>query len=721
MLRSPKTLEETLPPHHSLAGCIGSGAVWGALAWAAYACVEAFFAELAPRLLPEGYMRPASNAEFTAFVFAVYLAAGAASGAVLGLAAWLLARWQPFGFRPTRSFLPSCAALSVTAALTLHLSRPFTRDGVGAAALLLSVVFFILQASSALSDRWAQRMAFLANPWGSSAAVLGCLWVTWMFFGQSDPWLRNGVAAACFLAVALVSLAWWILWRRLKVVASRNPAAEVVLTTLVAGAVLSATFLPPASARLDNLSPGGTASATKRPNVVIVVWDTVRADHLSVYGYTRDTTPFLREFAGQATLYQRAWSTGAMTLTSHASMFTGLYGFTHGARPADPAEHPKGDYGAPLADRHSTLAEVLSGAGYATAAVVANHAYLSEAYNLHQGFAYYEVPTPFWAKHRPFFLRQPLRTTLVRSFAPWEAFRESSPAGEINQTALDLLGRFARARRPFFLFLNYLDAHDLILPPSPFDTLFPASTSLGMDAAALWSDVVGLRRPLTPAERADLIAYYDAAIAYLDSALRDLVKRLRELGLYDDTMIIVTSDHGQAFGSRGHLFHIMSVYNNQTRIPLLIKYPGQRQGAAVEQPASLVDIFPTVLDTAGLPLPAPVEGLSLRRPEAAAPRTLLAESYPNAFLVQLHPRFRRVERAAIRWPYKLIADTRGKRELYDLESDPAETRNLYAAHPTIAASLLAELERRVASRQRAPARPPDPETLRRLRSLGYTQ
>ncbi len=720
-MRSPKGLEEPLPPHHSLAGWIGAGAVWGALAWAAYACVEALFAELAPRLLPRGYMRPSSNAEFTALVFAVYLLAGAISGVALGLVAWLLARRQPFGFRPPQSFLRSCAALSVTAALTLHLSRPFTRDGLGAAALLLLAVFFILQTASALSDRWAQRTAFLANPWSSSAAVLGCLWVTWMFFGRSDPWARNAVAAAGFLTVALVSSAWCTLWRRLNVVTSRNPAAQVVLTVLVAGVVLTAAFLPPASARLANLSPGRPASATKRPNVVILVWDTVRADHLSAYGYDRDTTPFLREFARGATLYRHAYATGAMTLTSHASLFTGVYGFTHGAHPADPAQDPKGDYGASLADRHLTLAEVLSQAGYATAAVVANYAYLSEAYNLHQGFAYYEVPTPFWGKHRPFFLRQPLRTTLVRTFAPREASRESSPAGEINQKALDLLNHFARIRRPFFLFINYLDAHDLILPPPPFDTRFPASTRFGMDAPALWSDVAGLRRPLTAAERADLIAYYDAAIAYVDSALRDLVKRLRELGLYDDTIIIVTSDHGQAFGSRGHLFHIMSVYNNQIRIPLLIKYPGQRQGIIVEQPASLVDIFPTVLDTAGLPLPAPVEGVSLRRPEAAAPRTLLAESYPNAFLVQLHPRFRRVERAAIRWPYKLIADTRGKRELYHLESDPAETRNLYAAHPAIAASLLAELERRAAAKRQAPARSPDAETLRRLRSLGYTQ
>jgi arylsulfatase A-like enzyme len=721
MAPSPGDAKETPPPYHSIAWGLRAGALWGATAWLAYACVEAALADLAPRLLPQGYMRPASNSQFTAIVFAIYLLAGAVSGAGIGLLAFLLAQWRPLGFRPPRSFLPSCAALGVIATLTLHLSRPFTREGLGSAALVLCAVFLILQTASALSERWARRVAFLANPWTGSAAVLGCLWVTWMFFGQSDPWLRYAVAAAGFLVVALVSFAWWFLWRRLRMVANRNLAAQLLLTSLVALTVLAAASRPPAAARLANLTASHTAPATKRPNVVIVVWDTVRADHTSVYGYHRDTTPFLREFARGATLYRHAYATGAMTLTSHASLFTGLYGFTHGAHPADPAEHPKGDYGAPLADRRVTLAEALSGAGYATAAVVANHAYLSEAYNLHQGFAYYELPTPFWAKHRPFFLRQPVRTALVRTFAPREAQRESSPAGGINNRAFAVLGRLAKIQRPFALFLNYLDAHDLILPPAPFDTLFPVTTALGMDAPALWRDVAGLRRPLTPAERENLIAYYDAAIAYLDFALRDLVKRLRDLNLYDNTMILVTSDHGQAFGRRGHLFHIMSVYENQVRIPLLIKYPGQRQGAVVEQPASLVDVFPTVLDAAGLPLPAPVEGLSLLRPETAAPRTLLAESYPNAFLLALHPRFRRVERALIRWPYKLIVDTRGKRELYHLESDPDETRNLYARQPAIAASLLAELERRVAAKRSAPAFRPDAETLRRLKSLGYTQ
>ncbi len=695
------------------------GAACGALCWAAYASVEAFLASLAPRLLPAGYMRPLENSRFTLFVFAIFLLAGAASGAALGLLEWLLRRRRPFGFSPPASFLPSCAALSITVALTIHLSRPHVRGELGLAALALAIVLAALQLGGVLSERWARRAAFIANPWAASLILLGALWVTWTFLWEARELSRWLVAAGALVTVALASWALRALARRLATLLPLRPG---LLAAVAALAVIGAAVYPPPTRSLRNLNATPAAGSAKRPNVLLVVLDTVRADHLSVYGYDRDTTPFLREFARGATLYRRAYATGAMTLTCHASLFTGLYGSTHGAHLADPAQDPDGDFGAPLADSHVTLAEVLSEAGYLTAAVVANHAYLSEGFNLNQGFRYYEVSAPFWGRQKPFFLRQPVRTRLAQWLAPEEMTRDFSAAGDINRRAQAILERVTRPGRPFFLFLNYMDAHQPNTPPAPFIHMFAGrSEESFVDFADKAIEVTALRRPLSPSERAQLISRYDASLAYLDSCLRGLIEELRRLGQYDNTLIILTSDHGEAFGRRNHLFHVMSVYNNQIRIPLLIKYPGQRQGIIVEQPASLVDIFPTVLDTAGLPLPAPVEGVSLRRPEAAAPRTLLAESYPNAFLVQLHPRFRRVERAAIRWPYKLVADTRGKRELYDLESDPAETRNLYAAHPAIAASLLAELERRAAAKRQAPARRRDAETLRRLRSLGYTQ
>ncbi|HXG32776.1 MAG TPA: sulfatase-like hydrolase/transferase [Bryobacteraceae bacterium] len=695
------------------------GAACGASCWAAYASVEAFLASVAPRLLPAGYMRPLDNSPFTLFVFAIFLLAGAVSGAALGLLEWLLRRWRPFGFSPPASFLPSCAALSISAALALHLSRPHVRGELGLAALALCITLAAVQLGGALSERWARRSAFVANPWAASLIVLGALWVAWTFLWEAREPSRWLVAAVTLVTVALASSALRVLGRRLG---STLPLRPGLLSAVAALAVLGAAVYPPPTRSLRNLNATPAAGSAKRPNVLLIVLDTVRADHLSVYGYTRDTTPFLREFARQATLYRRAWSTGDMTLTSHASMFTGLYGSTHGAHLADPARDPDGDFGAPLAGRHVTLAEALSGAGYLTAAVVANHVYLSEGFNLNQGFRYYEISAPFWGKQKPYFLRQPVRTRLAQWLVPEDGIRQFSAAGDINRRARAILERVTRSGRPFFLFLNYMDAHQPNTPPAPFNRMFAGpSEPPSVDFTDKMIEVTALYGSLAPEERAYIIARYDASLAYLDHCLRGLVEELRRLGQYDNTLIIITSDHGEAFGRRNHMFHVMSVYENQTRIPLLIKYPGQRQGAAVEQPASLVDVFPTVLDTAGLPLPAPVEGVSLRRLEAAAPRTVLAESYPNAFQIELHPRFRRVERAAIRWPYKLIADTHGKRELYDLESDPTETRNLYAEYPAVAASLLGELERRVAAKRPAPARWPDAETLRRLRSLGYTQ
>lgn len=708
-------------PHssHSLGRSLCIGVACGASGWAAYASVEAFLAGVAPRLLPEGYMRPLHNWQFAAVIFAIWVLGGALLGAAMGLLEWWMRRRRPFGLKLPPSFLPSCTALSVTAVLTIHLSRPYARGEVGTAALALCGLVAILQFGGVVSDAWARRTAFLANSWAASAIVLGSLWVAWTFFwgsGELARWLVAGGAAV------IVGSASWLMWRALRRVAPvRSPLGHAPLAGAAALSVLGAAIYPPATASLGNLGAAAAPSAVQRPNVVLVVWDTVRADHLSVYGYERDTTPFLREFARGATLYRRAWSTGDMTLISHASLFTGLYGTTHGAHPADPDQNPEGDFGSPLAGDRVTLAEVLGSTGYRTAGLVANHVYLSEAYGLHQGFRYYEVSAPFWGRQRPFFLRQPLRTTLVRWFKPEGGGREFSDAAGINRRAFAILDRMARAQ-PFFLFVNYMDAHGPYTPPAPFDRMFDSSSGgSGPDLTEKTEEVLALERSLTVEERAYFVARYDGSIAYLDSEFRRLVGKLRGLGLYHNTLIVLTSDHGEAFGRRHHLTHGMSVYENQARVPLLIKYPGQRAAVTVGQPASLVDVFPTVLEASGVRAPRPVEGVALRNLERAGTRVLYAESFPKASLLQLHPRFRRVERAAIRWPYKLIVDSRGKRELYNLESNPAETRNLYSQEPAVAASLLGELERRFAGTRRRPAGRSDPEMLRRLKSLGYAQ
>lgn len=704
---------------HSLGRSLCTGVAWGASSWAAYATVEAFLAAVAPRLLPEGYMRPLHNWQFTALVFAIWVATGVIVGAAVGLLEWWVRRRRLFGWRPPSSFLPSCAALSVTAALAVHWSRPYARGELGLAALALCGLVAILQFGGVVSDAWARRTAFLANAWTASAVVLGSLWVAWTFLWGSR---ELGAWLATTGVLVIVGLLSWLAvraWRRVAPV--RAPLGQVLLAGAAALGVLGVAIYPPASASLENLEAGPASSAARRPNVVLVVWDTVRADHLSVYGYERDTTPFLREFARGATLYRRAWSTGDMTLTSHASLFTGLYGNTHGAHLADPTQIPGGDFGSPLGGDHVTLAEVLGSAGYRTAGLVANHVYLSEAYGLHQGFRDYEISAPFWGRQQPFFLRQPLRTTLVRWLRPQSGAREFSDAREVNRRAFAILDHLAR-RQPFFVFLNYMDAHGPYTPPAPFDRMFDSSSGdSGPDLAEKILEVLAFERPLKVNERAHFVARYDGSIAFLDAEFRRLVEKLRRLGLYDNTLIVLTSDHGEAFGRRHHLTHGLAVYENQVRVPLLIKYSGQRAGAAVGQPASLADVFPTVLTAVGVPAPRPVEGVALQQLEKAGLRTLYAESFPNAAVLQQHPRFRRVERAAIRWPYKLIVDSRGKRELYNLESDPAETRNLYSQEPAVAVWLLSELERRFGGVRRGPARHSDPEMLRRLKSLGYAQ
>lgn len=697
----------------------GRGAVWGALAWSAYASLETLVAVVLPRFLPEGYIQPMWNWKFNLLVFGCYVLLGAVIGAGLGLLEELLRR-RRFRFQPPPSFLPSCAALSVSLALAGHLSRSSAREAVGGGVLVVCGLLAATQALAAVWSRWAQRTAFVTNAWTASGIVLVCLWVVGTFFWQSDGWVRHSVVASILLTGGAVSWALWRLWLSRRA-SSGTLLPRAILAAAFGLAVLGGATLPPSAASLHTLSSESGRTGPRRPNVVLIVLDTVRADHLSVYGYERDTAPCLREFSSQAAVYRRAFATSDFSLPSHASLFTGLYGLAHGAHPVMPDKGMPGGYGTPLAESHITLAEILSEAGFQTAAISANYAYLSSAFGLDQGFRYHEVCAPLLALQKPFWLRQPMRTVLAAIMAPADLSRDACRAEEINRRAFAVLDRAARSEQPFFLFLNYLDAHWPYVPPPPFDTAFPGKSDYSVrhfnEATA---PVLTFQRELTPGERAHLISQYDGALRYLDFELCRLFDRMRKLGLYDDTMIIITSDHGEAFGERNEIWHSISLYDNQVRVPLLIKYPQQRQRRDIWEPVSLVDVFPTVLRELQLAAPRRVQGIALQE-RAPGPRSLLAESYPHAVFATLHPRFRRVERAVIRWPYKLIAATDGGRELYHLESDPGETRNLYEAEPAVVAELSRELQKWLATAGQTERWSPDPETLRRLKSLGYTQ
>ena len=443
----------------------------------------------------------------------------------------------------------------------------------------------------------------------------------------------------------------------------------------------------------------------RTPNIVLVVIDTARADHFSSYGYPRPTTPHLDAFAREAIRFERAYSVSCWTVPAHASMFTGLY----------PATHWAGQTNVWLDDRFTTIAELLRARGYATADFSGNP-WVSPTTNLVHGFDVVQTMTarpdltPTGAKPHP-----------------------------TNKLIADWLGRRPNDR-PFFLFVNYLEPHAPYQPPKQFEARFlPAGLSDAERAAALvpWTEWYLGRAGLTPAAAAARTALYDGEIAYADEIVSELLDELRRAGAYDDSLIIVASDHGENLGEHGQLTHVFALYESTARVPLLVRLPGGARGGSVRtDPVQLVDVFSTIASFAGIPIDDPeVVGRDLFGPPSPPDRPILTEfDYPLHTLERFTPEertsaalapIRRSLRALIVGHIKLIAGSDGKRELYDIASDPSESRNLLDEHPAEAASLEAQADQ-IAARFAGPRPSPhtaplDATTAERLRELGYVR
>jgi len=325
----------------------------------------------------------------------------------------------------------------------------------------------------------------------------------------------------------------------------------------------------------------------------------------------------------------------------------------------------------------------------------------------------------------PYALRTATRPLLQYLLSTTEMQTFLRDAESINQSAFEFLDASTGRPGRFFLFLNYMDAHFPRKPPKAIASLYP-----GIDESFNWNDyfdleqgVLARRRTVTERERVHLISQYDAAIHYLDLQLGNLFAKLRRLGLYDDCLLIVTSDHGEAFGEKHMFAHGVSVYQDQVHVPLLIKYPKMKQGSVISEYVSVADLMPTILDYLGYQAPAGLDGRSLLRPEQQRARTLISESHSFGRYRNIHPRFRRIERAVFLGPRKLITSTSGKQELYDVLHDPAEEHDLHSAGDGQGHDLS---ERLAAWLARIHPSRPQPvkqkrESLERLRSLGYLQ
>ncbi len=301
-----------------------------------------------------------------------------------------------------------------------------------------------------------------------------------------------------------------------------------------------------------------------RPDVLLIVLDTVRADHLSVYGYGRETTPGLADLARDAVIYRNAISPGTWTAPSHASLFTGLapaeHGVHHGKTPAG-----QGIFA--LDPSVPTLTARLREAGYRTAAFVGNEGFLDPSFGFARDFEEYRLRS----MHKV--------TTLATTVRAWLRRRRG---------------------RSVFVFLNVFDAHEPYEPPAPYDRMFPGRLEKPPERHPGDRAAVQGVLPDTSAT-AHYISQYDGDVRHMDDELRRIVQALRETGRYDNALVVVTADHGELFGEAGRWGHGGDPMRSLVHVPLIVKYPqGVRRGAE-ERPVSLMDIPATILAVLGLP------------------------------------------------------------------------------------------------------------------------
>lgn len=471
-----------------------------------------------------------------------------------------------------------------------------------------------------------------------------------------------------------------------------------------------------------------------QPNILWVVWDTVRADRLGPYGHSRDTTPFLDEWSKQARVFENCISAGGSTVPSHGAMFTSKLPSRHGAR--------EGHLW--LDDRHQTIAELLGDAGYQTYLWSANP-HISSAENFHQGFDREEHPwDPASAQEAYQIVRRKLegdRSTELtqrfedRSIGPWAI----KAAGELAEKGLQhWLGQRDR-RRPFFAFLNYMEAHRPLLPPRRYrERMMSAedvarSYTIDRSWIPLWSFNFGLHE-YSPDELEIMAATYDAVLAELDDLFRSLIESLEARGELENTVIVLTADHGEHLGEHHLLDHQYSLYQDLIRVPLFVYAPQRLEPGRDARAVTNYDIFPTLLELAGVEAPEDLHSsaVSLLDPRPSRPR--LSEvpavfSEPFGVIKDEHPQFdpspfaRRL-RALLQGSLKLIWAEDGRHELYDVEADAAETSNLLERDPELAEGMLADLARLARVLDAAWLEPsgeytPSAEHLEMLRSLGY--
>jgi arylsulfatase A-like enzyme len=472
---------------------------------------------------------------------------------------------------------------------------------------------------------------------------------------------------------------------------SATPAVRVLRQSAIAP--LAAILL------LASCAEAPPADVSQRTNVLVVTIDTLRADHCSVYGYERRTTPGLERIAAEGALFRSVYAPTAVTGPTHSTLFTSLHPRVHGVV----------KNGLSLAQERPTMAELLKEDGYQTAGIVSSFV-VSSRFGYGRGFERFD--DDFSDSEGTFGGRN------------WEGFKITGAFDRRADETTDRALEWVRGRdvvRPFFLWVHYFDPHKPYVPPEPYDELFDA----GED----------------PDPRATDDLLYDGEIAFTDREMERLLAGLADLPGGENTLLVVTADHGEGLMDHGWPGHGPLVYEEDVRVPLIMRWEGRiRPGTVMAQPMGVIDILPTILDLIDRPRSELfLQGISAipwltgdaneppSRPIHLERRLYESETVTQRIASSSKERTSmniKGEKFGIRiGPWKYIeALEEGTRELYDLDQDPRERRNVFTENVELAdrfAGLIAEWSEQQIALAGDLNPEVSPEDMEKLKSLGY--
>lgn len=423
-------------------------------------------------------------------------------------------------------------------------------------------------------------------------------------------------------------------------------------------------------------------------NVILIVSDATRADHLSCYGYRLETTPNIDQFAREGIRFENPVAQGSHTIVATPAILASVYPTIHGLT----------HYRAVLSDSITLISELLKKAGYRTFGISTNP-HVTEGNGFAQGFDYYE------------------------SDRGWQ----NTDAEVVNQKFLRILDEYQTKK--FLAFLFYIDPHTPYDPPEVYLSKFHANVGVKITD---WAQEKLLA--MDEAERRDIVARYDGELNYFDAEFRKLMNELKERGVYDRSLIIYTSDHGEGFWDHNKVGHGNSLYEELLRVPLIVRFPVmvkfprfQMGGKVLTQPGRQIDILPTILDLLGIKPQGLIFGTSLL-PLISGKRESLQElEYVISEEILQQPELHNIR--SIRsgaWKYIITQDfekNEFKRELYNLSEDPAETVNRFEKEPSLGMQLQQRLFTELSNLEKLKTEPkvyvPDKQVLERLKALGY--